>query len=266
MAMDTSTPLGAFVEGIRGGSMRRLLTSDPAAFNAAAIRAADDMDVKNHFIEQCIPFIRKTIHKILHRHIHTSDDEWSIGLLAFAEAIDGYCATKGDFAAYAYRVMANRLTDHHRRTIRAAREIDVAPHVFTGDMQEEESGVAYAIQAAIQPAQEREGLQGELLAVGDMLKAFGFTFMELTTCSPQTGKTRKACAAAAACMLRQPTLLDAMIRKHALPARRIHEMTGISLKLLDRHRKYIIAVTLLMQGDYPYLQEYLHIIREEMLT
>lgn len=234
--------------------------------NAQALCAAKDEWAKNLFIEQSMPFIQRSLSRHAKKPIGPSDEEWSVGLVAYAEAIDGYRSDKGDFAAWAHLVIAKRLTDHYRRVARTRQEIGVAPHVFTGDVDAGEDAMAYAVHAAIQPVNQRDGLHDELEAVSDTLGPYGFTFMELTACSPQTAKTRQACACAAAYLLSHPAILQDMGRKRTLPAKRLHDACGIPTKLLDRHRKYIIAITLIMEGDYPYLQEYLHLIRKEMKT
>lgn len=236
----------------------------PRDLNEEAAQAAGNPRAKDAFIEKHQQFIIRSVRKITRRPVQTSDDEWSVGLMAFSEAVDGYRPERGDFLAYAYTVMGRRLTDHYRKTVRGTREIDVEPYVFTGESEATEDGLAYAIRAAAQPARERESLRDELEAANGLLHRYGFSFFDLTTCSPQTAKTRQVCAAAAACVLRDAELLAAMRRKHALPAKRIHEITGIPVKMLDRYRRYIIAVTVLMQGDYPFLQEYLHLVRKEV--
>ncbi|MDL2319329.1 sigma-70 family RNA polymerase sigma factor [Eubacteriales bacterium OttesenSCG-928-A19] len=236
----------------------------PGSMDEAALRAAQDPRAKERFIERSRRFILSCIQRTTRRPVTQSDDEWSVGLSAFCEAIDHYHPDKGKFSSYAYMVIARRLTDHHRRQRRAEAELKVAPHIFTADVEESEAGMAYAVHAATQPPGERASLREELGDVNDLLAAFGFSFMDLTRVSPQTEKTRRACTRAAACVLRDGAMLTALRRKHALPMRALSERTGISTKLLDRHRKYIIAVVVLMEGDYPFLQAFLAPVREEM--
>jgi RNA polymerase sigma factor len=38
--------------------------------------------------------------------------------------------------------------------------------------------------------------------------------------------------------------------------------TGISRKILDRHRRYIIAAVEILSGDYPLLAEYMQFIKD----
>ena len=47
-----------------------------------------------------------------------------------------------------------------------------------------------------------------------------------------------------------------MLHSKMLPLSLIEKELGIKRKKFERHRKYIIAVLLIMSGDYPYLEEY----------
>ncbi|GHU99999.1 hypothetical protein FACS1894211_06430 [Clostridia bacterium] len=52
-------------------------------------------------------------------------------------------------------------------------------------------------------------------------------------------------------------LLQAFRRKSTLPLKELCELTGVERKTLERHRQYILTVTLICTDDYPYLQEWL---------
>jgi RNA polymerase sigma factor len=43
----------------------------------------------------------------------------------------------------------------------------------------------------------------------------------------------------------------------------IEKNTNVPRKILERHRKYIIAAIEILSGEYPYLADYLRYIREE---
>ena len=64
---------------------------------------------KNKIIQDHIPFIIKTVSDLTGRYVTLDDDEMSIALLAFNEAIDKYDNTKGAFLAFARLVIRSRL-------------------------------------------------------------------------------------------------------------------------------------------------------------
>jgi len=54
--------------------------------------------------------------------------------------------------------------------------------------------------------------------------------------------------------------------KKLLPIRELSEESGVVRKILDRHRKYIIAGAEILDGDFPILASYLRSVREEAET
>jgi RNA polymerase sigma factor len=47
------------------------------------------------------------------------------------------------------------------------------------------------------------------------------------------------------------------MKNRQLPLLDILDKTSLSRKTLERHRKYIIAIVLVLSGDYHYLREYI---------
>ena len=65
-------------------------------------------------------------------------------------------------------------------------------------------------------------------------------------------------------MIKNPILTSEMKVKRQLPLNIIQKNTKAPRKLLERHRKYILAAVEIMSGDYPYLANYMRYIREEL--
>ncbi len=47
-----------------------------------------------------------------------------------------------------------------------------------------------------------------------------------------------------------------------LPIKIIQKNTNLPRKLLEHHRKYIVAAVIILSGDYPMLADYLSFIRK----
>ena len=78
--------------------------------------AKTDPDAADSLIRQYMGFLRAETAKYLHRApIEGQDEELSIVLLAFYEAILGYEKNRGAFLAYASRGIRNRLIDYYRK-------------------------------------------------------------------------------------------------------------------------------------------------------
>jgi RNA polymerase sigma factor len=229
-----------------------------------AVHAAQDEEARTRLIQTCDRFILKTVFRCTHRYVRKSDDEWSIALIALSNAIDTYDPVKGGFFAYAELVMRSRLSDYRRSQSKFAVEMDVSPAVFSGEVdQDEEYSPMQTMVLRRTAVQENTDLKYEILAVNDIFRGYGFTFFDLAQCSPKSEKTRHQCAEAVVCMVRHPVLTEDMRASKQLPLRAISTNTGIPRKLLERHRKYIIAAVEIFCGEYPWLQEYMRFIREE---
>ena len=84
------------------------------------VRAADDL------IRAYLPFIKAETAKFLKRPpIEGQDDELSIAMMAFHEAIGGYSRTRGSFLKYAAMLIRSRLVDYSRREQRHSRVISL---------------------------------------------------------------------------------------------------------------------------------------------
>ena len=74
---------------------------------------------RNDFIEESIPFIVKTTSSFLGRYVCTdNDEEFSIALIAFNEAIERYDEERGNFWSFAKLVIESRLKNNLQKNAR----------------------------------------------------------------------------------------------------------------------------------------------------
>ena len=71
--------------------------------------AADDL------VRRFLPFIRSEAAKTLRRGVSDSDDEQSIAMMAFHEAVLAYERLRGAFLPFAAKAIRSRIIDFHRR-------------------------------------------------------------------------------------------------------------------------------------------------------
>ena len=217
-----------------------------------ALAAKTDEQALNNLIETQKSWILKVCSDVTHRYITDSDDEWSTALLAFHEAVQSYDESKGTFLAFASVVIRRRLLDDIRSQWRHKGEI----HVLPGELEEEPDRSIDTAQAA------RE----EIAAAQAILKPYGFSFFDLAESSPKAEKTKAACCSAVIALLKDEELLDKMRKNKALPMKELEKASGVARKILDRHRRYIIAAAEILSGEYPVLAEYLGYIRKALKT
>ena len=201
---------------------------------------------------------------IQYSYISKSDDEWSIALAAFTEAVRNYSSEKGSFLNFAELVIRRRIIDYIRSKSRYAPEVLVKPSLFESETEEEEDYLLQSEIAKKVSAEEDNSLKMEIYLINEVFSDYGFTFMDLADCSPKAEKTKKACAKVVAYLIKNPILIREMKIKRQLPLNLIEKNTKVPRKLLERHRKYIVAAVEIMSGDFPYLASYMRYIREEL--
>ncbi|MCE5188657.1 MAG: hypothetical protein LLF75_05695 [Eubacteriales bacterium] len=222
-----------------------------------ALHAAQDDRAREELIRRQERNILRIASRAKHRFVSKSDDEWSIALCAFSHAIDTFDRSKGGFLSYAETLIRRALIDAYRAETKFAREIAVAPEAFDGEAEETtQSAVLFAVvESSVRAADTR--LRDEILAANEALGAYGFRFYELTSSSPRQAKTRKACARAVRALLSRPADLEQLTRTKQLPMKNLIRQDGISKKLLDQYRRYIIASVVLQTGEFPILTGYI---------
>src|SRR4051794_2466364 len=74
-----------------------------------------ELTLQNELIHSYKPFIAKTVSSVCKRYIHESDDEFSIGLIAFNEAIQKYNPEKGSsLISFSEVLIKRRVIDYIR--------------------------------------------------------------------------------------------------------------------------------------------------------
>ena len=233
-----------------------------------AAAARDDPEQLEAFIEKHKQFILYQAFKTVHHFVSTSDDEWSIALIAFSEAVNTWEEEKGPFKPFASLVIRRRLLDYIQSEARHASEVSVEPYVFDGELNDEEeednvnaqvrrSAYEFAGYADEESTPGSSTARDEIDAMQQTLKPYGFSFYDLTECSPKAEKTKRKCGEAVRVLVESEQLLTAMRRDRSLPLKQLCERSGVERKILERHRRYIIAAAEILSGEYPLLASYI---------
>lgn len=220
-----------------------------------ATEAARDPDKMDDFLLKLEPYILKCACATTKRYVSRSDDEWSISIEALYQAVQLYSYDKGNFLGFARMMIQRRLIDYFRVQSKHRGEISVSPSAFSGEAEEE---AIASVKVPISSADVRDNvLKDEIEAANAQFASYGFSFYDLIHCSPKSKKTKGACYAAVRYVTENPILASEMQRMKILPLKIIEENTRIPRKILERHRKYIIAAIEIVIGDYPGLSEYI---------
>ncbi len=215
-------------------------------------------------------WILRCASKAARRYITESDDEWSVALIAFSEAVKSYDGSKGAFHPLAAKIIKRRVIDELRREGKHAAEAPVSPSVFSGDGADDgAAGLDILVKSRLSDSSaaademQRSTLRAreEIEEMQQILKLYGFSFFDLASCSPKAEKTKTSCGKAIKILIASAILLAKMRLKRLLPIKELSEESAVARKILDRHRKYIIAAAEILDGDFPILSSYLSFIR-----
>ena len=224
--------------------------------SSQAVRAKEDEPFLERFIEAHEGFILRTASRHAGHTVTRSDDEYSVALMAFYEAVKGYDPAGGPFGAYASLVIGRRLADYYRASHRFDAEVSLAPQTFDGTIEEDAADAGVQLAVVEKLGEMRTVCAAEEIESADeQFAKYGFSFYDLASCSPKSDKTRRGCGMAAA------ALVDIKGGTAELPVRALAKESGVSARLIERHRNYIVAAALLLDGDYPVLSSYLGSIR-----
>ncbi len=206
---------------------------------------------KEELIGQYKSFIRKTVSSVCKRYIHEQDDEFSIGLLAFDEAIEKYSYKKGaSFLSFAALLIKRDVIDYLRKETRHNL-------VFLKEEQQEEVMEMKAALTEYLKEMENAERKEEIFHFQEVLKSFRITFQDLVKESPKHRDTRAAMMEVAKIVSAKEELINELFQKKKLPLKQIEDIVQVSRKTLERHRKYIIAMCLIFTNDYTYIKEYI---------
>lgn len=93
--------------------------------------------------------------------------------------------------------------------------------------------------------------------MNQLLSDYGVRFSDLVKVSPKHQDARDRALEVARILANDPELLRFLTQRKSLPLKELEKLVKVSRKTLERQRKYIITLTLILIGEFHYLQEYL---------
>ncbi len=219
------------------------------------IRKGDKL-LKDRFISDYRPFVIKSVSRVLNnRYIQIENcEEYSVGLIAFNEAIEKYDeARMCSFEKFSYQVIQRRLIDYKRKNHKAS---VVYPFSYfeNGEtnyfeekfLRQEYSDHVYAYE-----------VREEFLSFIKGLEDFGISLNDLVKSMPKHKDSRGACAKIARLIVEDDRLFEKFNIKKTIPFKSLAEYIEVSQRTVERNRKYIIALVLILKSDLEIIKNYI---------
>lgn len=220
--------------------------------------AKQDSAAADAFIRQYTGFIKAETAKFTHKIPQEGqDDEYSIAMFAFYEAILGYDKSRGSFLAYAAVGIKNRLIDYYRKEQRHTGIISLDEKVSD---EEDSASLMSKIDSgnhAIEEAESKLAAKEEIQEFSKQLATFGISFSQVADNCPKQARTLAACHSALAYARIHTELLDSLLNTKKLPIAALAQGAGIERKTLERHRTYLVAVLVAYTNGYEIIRGHL---------
>lgn len=248
--------LGGLLSSLGGGS------SSPAQGSAEELlepARRGDARARNDLIHKYTPLVLRVGAAVSGRYLQVGrDEEVSVGLVALNEAIDRFDPERGSsFIAFSEMVIRRRMIDYYRRQRERGAEVPLS--VFETADEEGNPLAGVEEREAVQrytAAEEAVDRREEIERFARRLMEFGIRFADLVEESPKHEDARERAIAAAQLIVRNPILREHLLSRKELPLKALERQVDVSRKTLERQRRYIIAIALIMVEDFYHLRRY----------
>ncbi|WP_060681581.1 RNA polymerase sigma factor SigI [Virgibacillus halodenitrificans] len=236
--------------------MSKSLKDIPLEEMIASAQQGDEL-IQNYLLKTYQPFIAKCVSEVCKRYIDPKkDDEFSIGLSAFNEAILSYSPDKGSsFLSFANLVVKRKVIDYIRYVQKRPLGISL-DETYDAELMENPIEIV-AVKRNFQMEQDAWQRKEEIMDFKEKLKEYKLTLLELTESSPKHKDARDSAVRTARILFEDEKLHSYVLDKKKLPIKDLIKRVNVSKKTLERNRKFILAIFVVLSNDYVYLQDYL---------
>jgi len=212
---------------------------------ALSLAQRGDPAAREELIKFHRDFIAGVSSKICKRYLAwDKDDELSIAQVAFNEAIDKYRPGRGaSFYSFARRVIHSRLVDYIRKESRH-KHVSLTP---MNPEEEELSGYDVACSTEqFDEEQKQAAFAGVVEEFIEVLEQYGITLDDLVKVSPKHRDSKETLQRVALCLVNDRELMEYLQNNKMLPIKKMASSTQVKRRVLERGRKYLIALALIL--------------------
>lgn len=226
--------------------------------NDLLIRAQAGEDfARNELIDSFRPFILKVAANFCKRRLDWSnDEELSVAMIAFNEAIDTFDPKQGAaWSSYAYLVINRRLTDYMRKENKYKNL-----SILQDDFSEFTSAIAY------DEGQDFERIfwQDEIHSMLHKLKEYGISMHDLVSATPKHKRVQLKLAYIAHKMSTDEYFHAYIKKNRRLPVKEISLRFNVRRKFIETWRRYLLTLFLIITDkDLIMVKEFVGSIVEE---
>lgn len=230
--------------------------SEPLRDTLKKIKSGNKL-LEEELINEYKPFIIKVVSKTTGKYFDMENsEEFSIGLIAFNEAIECYNERKNpNFLSFAEMVIKRRVIDYIRSNCKNNK---VYPFTyFDSDVNEnrnsfEEKYLKVDASFQLDNIETKE----EIALFTKKLSEFGIRLEDLVKSAPKHMDSKRLAIKIARVLAENKELFDKLVKKKNIPMVDLMKQVNVNPKTIERNRKFIIAVCLILNGNLDVLQGY----------
>lgn len=208
------------------------------------VKENNNDELRSKFIQEYFPFIIKTVSNFTGKYVKVnSSEEFSVALEAFDEAIDRYEFERGRFVDFAKLVIGSRLKDYFKKV----------------DRQKKISKDNLIQLVTLTDFEKEYMMKKEIEAFKNELNEYGITIDKLLDNVPVHKKTKENAVNIAQVIVKHSVIISKLKKTKHLPRIEIKQKIDVTDKQLKRSRYFIIAVMIVLSGEYEEIRQYLSI-------
>lgn len=238
-------------------------TSTPSVESRVARARDGDSQARESLIRDYTPFILKTASSAARRYLTVGrDDEISVALLAFDEAITAYSSPKPGFLAFAATVIRRRLIDFYRKESRR----DEVPFSSVSSDDESED---WPVDAEVSRTYDLDGWSKVLERRDDIerwqeaLKDYRLSLRDVVRAAPKHVDARDRAISIGVTLAKERPLREKFLKHKRIPMddllEALPENLAVSKKTLERQRAYITAIAVVIAHNLGSIREFLEL-------
>jgi len=236
--------------------------SEPLEETIKKIKNGDNQ-LREKLINDYKPYIVKIVSKTSGKYVDfENSEEFSIGLIAFNEAIDCFEESKNvSFLNFSKTVIKRRVIDYIRKNEKNSKVYPLTyfyDHENNNDKSFEEKYLIVDSSSQFSNIETKE----EIALFVSKLHDFGIELNDLVKSSPKHMDSKRLSIRIARILAESPELSEKLERKKNIPMVDLLKLIDVNHKTIERNRKFIISIYLILTSKLEVMQGYVQNIEK----
>lgn len=228
-------------------------------------KAKTDSKEMNTLVSDYMPLLKKEAGAFQSGSL-AYDEKLSLAMLTFVNCIRQYDINRGNFISYLSVSIRNRLIDQCKVNNKDSKVVSIDDSNIMGYEEENRNYIEDRASLQIYDKQkEEEVLKDEIQEYIEELSKHSLSLSLIKKDCPSQKRSRKLCIRIAKTIWEDPGFLDKFNKSGQLPQAELALKLEISAKSIEKYRRYIVGLLILLKGDYSNITSFIPFWTEEDL-